>query len=180
MEKHIKYANKLKSRRVRQRLEDIKYIENEDYKGYISFLKMVEVERPFIRKIGLEDVCFGNSGYVWIQTFEEGKPYSITIMYDENQNVVQWYVDIIKSMGICEGVPYVEDFYLDMDILPNGEIYILDCDELEEALLQGVISKIDYDFAYESMNDLKNKIEKNMDFLLSESKRALELFEELL
>lgn len=38
-------------------------------------------------------------------------------------------------------MPYFDDLYLDVVLLPSGDMYLLDEDELEEAYANGNISK---------------------------------------
>ena len=45
-------------------------------------------------------------------------------------------------------MPYLEDLYLDIVLLPTGEIVLLDGDELIEALAKQVITQQEYDSAY--------------------------------
>ena len=69
-----------------------------------------------------------------MQYFISGKNFAITAMLDDQQKLVQYYIDVAKEYEIDErGLPYFDDLYLDVVLLPNGEIYVLDEDELEDA-----------------------------------------------
>lgn len=47
-------------------------------------------------------------------------------MYDEKWNLLQWYVDVAKHVCKYDNhVPYIDDLYLDIVVLPNGRHYML-------------------------------------------------------
>lgn len=69
-------------------------------------------------------------------------------MYNQNKEIIEWYFDISKEIGSENGVSYEDDLYLDVVVNPDGEIILLDEDELKEALDRLEISKEDYDMAY--------------------------------
>jgi len=61
---------------------------------------------------------------------------------------VQWYIDICKTQGVTEQqVPWFDDLFLDIVVLPGGETLLLDEDELEEALDEGQITERDAEMA---------------------------------
>src|SRR5690606_35911417 len=95
------------------------------------------------------------------QHFPELAGYILTSVYDSQDQIVQWYIDICKTHGItAAGVPWYDDLYLDIVMLPSGQLYLLDQEELEEALEQGMVSQEDYDLAWATarmvMEECKN------------------------
>ncbi|MGW8821643.1 DUF402 domain-containing protein [Paenibacillus lautus] len=51
-------------------------------------------------------------------------------MLNEKKEIIQWYFDISKNIGISDqGVPFWDDLYLDVIVFPNGNLYIKDEDE---------------------------------------------------
>ena len=93
-------------------------------------------------------------------------------------NVKEWYFDVSKYIGIEDGVPYEDDLYLDVVIIPDGRIHVLDEDEIQLAFKNGKITKEEYDLAYEVkdyiLEEYGNNINKLIDLtnkLLDEIKR---------
>ncbi|MFJ7932695.1 DUF402 domain-containing protein [Peribacillus sp. NPDC096448] len=86
------------------------------------------------------------------------KKHSVTTMFDINGNIVQWYIDVCLGNGVDNDIPYLDDLYLDIILLPSGEIIQKDADELEEAFLNGIIDKSLYDSAWDEVNILTNFI----------------------
>ena len=87
-------------------------------------------------------------------------------MYDNKKNLIEWYFDMVKLNGIENGIPYIDDLYLDLVIRRNGKQIILDEDELEEALNEKDITKDDFDMAYRTMREIQNKYGDNLDDLI--------------
>ncbi|MGF2715920.1 DUF402 domain-containing protein, partial [Bacillus cereus] len=70
-------------------------------------------------------------------------------MLDNQKQLVQYYIDVTKEFKIDDrGLPYFDDLYLDVVLLPNGEVYVLDEDELEEAYKIGEVTKEEYELAW--------------------------------
>ena len=78
-------------------------------------------------------------------------------MFDNRGKLIEWYFDIAKAVGSENGIPFEEDLYLDMAIMPDGEKIILDEDELLAARSEGIISQEDMDGAYNTLRELEKK-----------------------
>lgn len=61
----------------------------------------------------------------------------------------------------------MDDLYLDIVVLPSGKVIVKDADELEDALVKGIIDKNLYDMAWNEVNKLKSLINKQNFELLS-------------
>ena len=99
--------------------------------------------------------------------YPDNSNYALTIMFDDNENLIEWYFDIAKKVGIENGVPYEDDLYLDMVITPQGSKLILDEDELQEALNRGEITKEDATLAYKTLEGLDKKYVQDKDELIA-------------
>ena len=78
-------------------------------------------------------------------------------MIDDKDNIVEWYFDIARELGNEDGIPYEDDLYLDVVIVPDGRIHLLDEDELEDAYNKKEVNKKDYDMAYKTANMIMEK-----------------------
>lgn len=144
-----------------------KRIEEDYFKGYICYLKMINVNNPMIVSVEGKRVCLLDENYIWYEVYPDDDNYAITIMYDDKGNLLQWYFDISKSIGVENSIPYEEDLYLDMLIKSNGDMLVLDEDELKEALENKDITKEDHELAYDVLEKLKNEYANNFDYLVS-------------
>lgn len=133
---------------------------DEYFDADLSLIDMIEsnTRRCIVRDNGRSD-CIVDSGFKWLGVYPKGETYAITCMYDENNELVEFYFDMIKESGVENGIPYNLDIYLDLVITPNNEKYVLDADELEEALENQKIGKEEYDLAYETLHRLESKYE---------------------
>ncbi len=66
-------------------------------------------------------------------------------------------VFIAKSVGMENGIPFEDDLYLDMAIMPDGERIVLDEDELLTARGNGMLSQEDVDGAFQTLRELEKE-----------------------
>lgn len=139
------------------------YIQDECFEGDVSFLFLDKVRQPLMVNYDGEETCIVNDGYCWLMFFPKDDLFSLTVVLNEENKIVQGYFDIIKEMEYsATGIPIIHDLYLDIVCLPDGRLFILDEDELIEALEQGAISLEDFNIA-------KREMEKVLDTLTSQS-----------
>ncbi len=153
--------------RVTKKRFAMMHLETKDFKGYVSLFCIDEVREPLWMKLSGEDVCLANKGYSWLQHFPQGTRYTITTIFDAQGEFVRWYIDICKQHSIDEnGILWYDDLYLDLDVSADGEIDLLDVDELDDALRDGKISSLEYELAWREASSLMTTIEEGMFPLL--------------
>lgn len=161
-----KYGDRSDWKRVLEREYAQSYLETDNFKGYLSLLKIAKVKEPLYVRYFDKNVCIVNDGYLWLQQFPFDKHHSVTTMFDEKGQIVQWYIDICYMNGVSEdNVPWMDDLFLDIVVLPSGEVIQKDSEELEEALLSGTIDKSLYNLARQEANII-NSLIKDRGFTL--------------
>ena len=135
-----------------------KYVEDHIFKGYVTLLKFEKVHQPLIAKYTPEPITLVQDGSYMLQHFPENEQFSLTTFISPKHEIVQWYIDIIDSIGMENGVVYMDDLYLDLIVFPNYTVVEKDLDELEEALQCNDISMAQYEKAWQTFNELKNKL----------------------
>lgn len=153
-----KYGNRLNWNRILKSDYQQTFHHDKDFKGYITLLNIKEVREPLVVKNGEKEVCIVNKGFSWLQHFPIGKKYSVTTMFDDEGDIVQWYIDICNEIGLENDIPWMDDLYLDIVVFTTGEIILLDEDELVEALTIGVITKAMYDLAWKETKEIMDLI----------------------
>ncbi|MBR5948324.1 MAG: DUF402 domain-containing protein [Clostridia bacterium] len=148
------------------------------FKGVVCFVKLNNVSKPKDVKKGNETFCIIDNGYSLIEAYPDGAKYALTIMFDDKGTLIEWYFDVAKNVGVENGIPFEDDLYLDLVIMPNGESIVLDEDELLSAREEGLISQEDLDGAYSTLRELKSKyacclaeLIKLTDFLTEQFRR---------
>ena len=94
-----------------------------------------EVAQPLTVRNGDHDVTIADKGMTWLQIAMPDQHVWVTAMFDDQGHVLQIYFDITN--GNClepADNPTFEDMYLDIVMEPDGALYVLDRDELDEAL----------------------------------------------
>ena len=166
-----RYANKVEGDYTQKRID-------EDYfRGYVCNIKIKDVSRPLVVSDGINEVCIKNNNYEWFEVYPDNANYAITIMFDDNANLIEWYFDIAKEVGVENNIPYEDDLYLDLVITPDGKNLLLDENELIDALNKGEISQVDVDLAYQTLNLLEDTYVNNLDNLVSLTNKICEMFD---
>jgi predicted RNA-binding protein associated with RNAse of E/G family len=151
-------------------------VDSADFHGYVSLLHIDEISEPLSVTFGGEQVCIADRGYDWLQHFPDGEHHVLLAAFDEQGELVQWYIDVISGSGVDErGIPWYDDLYLDIVIAPSGECLLLDVDELDEALRQSQVTKELYDLAWREASKLLTILEADLFPLLFQSEAHYEL-----
>lgn len=109
-----------------------------------------------------------DTGYIWVQHFPTQAHHSLTTMINQKEEVVQFYFDIAKSIGKTEnGTPYLDDLYLDVVFIPNGQPFLLDEDELEDALDSKIITQNEYDLATKEAKSIVQSLQTGTNMLVN-------------
>lgn len=169
-----KFANRPDWKRVLQRKFKTTYIKNDNFDGHVSMTLLEKVNPPLIKNMLEKDYCLADDGYIWLEILPTHGNYAITTMYNISMEIIQWYFDIIKDRGVTkDGIPYFDDLFLDVVVLPTSEILLLDEDELKDALDKGEITNQEYDMAYAEANRIIGNIASDIRTLSDFTNRYL-------
>jgi len=158
-----KRADRVDWWRILQRRFALTRIEESSFKGYVALFYIDKVIEPLIVTHGNERVCLADKGYQWLQHFPDHEPYALTSIFNEQGELVRWYLDICKRHWLDEqGILWYDDLYLDLDISPNGHINVLDVDELDEALGTEGVTPGEYEMAWRALDNVMSAIEADM------------------
>ena len=161
MEIKRKYMSKYNWKRVIDKEYVIDNFEKQKLKGKICLLHIKKVTSPLFKNYEGKIVKIVDDNYYWMQIGIEDKNYWITVLFNEKKELIQYYIDITKK-NYVDGIddPYFDDMFLDLVFMQN-KLYILDEDELEQALDEKLITKEEYDKAYYIADQIKKDIYKN-------------------
>lgn len=166
-----KYGDRSNWKRVLEREYVQSFLETETFEGHLTLLKIVKVEEPLYAKYFDRNICIADDGYLWMQQFPSDKYHSVTTMFNTEGEVVQWYIDICYMNGVStDNVPWMDDLFLDIVVLPSGEVVQKDVDELEDALFSNIINKHQYDLAWNEFNRINAALKEDNFNLLKLSK----------
>ena len=146
------------------------YIDDGVYKGYLGQIHIIKANQPQ-KDLGEDFIERANSGSKWLEFYPENSNVAMTVAYDNENRILNWYFDVINRVGIENDNPYFEDLYLDVTITPQNKIELLDEDELEEALETGDITKEQYNLAYDTAKKLMKKIDGKVNELIEFSNK---------
>lgn len=172
-----KFGDRSEWKRILDRTYVQTYMEAPEFKGHVTLLHLKKVAAPLTVRYDDLHICLADDGYFWLQHFPANEKYSVTTMFDDKGEIVQWYIDICYQIGFDQ-VPWLDDLYLDLIVFPSGKIIQKDRDELDEALTQGVINKVLYNQAWDEANRILNLIQKDNFHLLHHSAKHKKMLEE--
>ncbi|MFJ8355059.1 DUF402 domain-containing protein [Bacillus paramycoides] len=159
-----KYGDGSTWKRLIEKTYTVKQVEA----GMLGILDIKKVREPSYKEYNGKELCIAGDEYTWMQYFINGKNFAITAMLDDQKKLVQYYIDVTKLYKIDErGLPYFDDLYLDVVLLPNGEIYVLDEDELEDTYSMGDITKEEYELAWHITKWIVETIKKGEFYWIS-------------
>lgn len=167
-----KYADFRNWERVLEKRFSYRYVDDDTFSGCITMLNIDKVKKPLVVSMGVKSHCIADRGYTWMRFLPEDEKYCLMAMFDENHEIVQWYFDICMGNIMSESdIPYYDDLYLDVVVLPNMEVFWLDEDELQEALDCNDITQAQFNLAYIIAEKITGKVRAGAMPLLENSKR---------
>ncbi|BAC12305.1 hypothetical conserved protein [Oceanobacillus iheyensis HTE831] len=163
-----KYGDRANWQRILERSYAQAYINEKEFKGYITLIHMKKVSQPLVIHYEQgKQLSIVEDGFMWLQQFPDHEHFAVTTTFDANGNVKQWYIDIAWANGVEGGIPYVDDLYLDIVHLPSGETFMLDEEELQDALLTNEINRDMYNLAQNESIKIQEQIKNNSFSILS-------------
>ena len=143
-------------------------VDNDDM--YVVVKKIKQVEKKFMASPSL---CLIDDGYYILELIPKKENYLIRAFFNDKKELLEYYIDIIKSSGMDEKseLPYYLDLFVDL-VVTGEKIEVWDEDELKDAYNSSLITKEDYELTKSTteslINEIKNKTNKYMNMDLSE------------
>lgn len=165
-----KFADYPNWKNVEEKKLITKYFNNTDFKGNISLLTAVKVSQKAIKEKNGKNVVVCDNNFKLLEIYPEtNKNVSVIVSFTDKDEIIDWFFDIAENSSITDdGIPYIDDLYLDIILSPTGELKLVDEDELQAALDNKDISKKQFDLAYAVANklidDLNGNLTKLTDF----------------
>lgn len=172
-----KYADYPNWERVLEKDYKNKYFNNSDFKGNISLLTAVKVKEKLVVE---DELVIIDDGFKWLEIYpENNKNIAVSVSINNKDEILKWYFDIAKDSGLTEqGIPYIDDLYLDIILTPTEEIRIIDKEELQEALEKNIITQSDFDLAYKVADNLINVLKGKQNRIVEFTQKYFKLLNE--
>jgi uncharacterized protein len=125
------------------------------FSGHIALLTFDEIGEPGWLTYEGGRLLIADDGFCWLQYYPRDAHYAFAATFDAGGRFVYWYFDIVKGYGVGpDGIPWYDDLYLDVIVLPDSATWVLDADELDEALAVGKITRDDWHLAWDEARAL--------------------------
>ncbi|TMV50304.1 DUF402 domain-containing protein [Paenibacillus mesophilus] len=177
-----KYADRTEWGRIVEKKFTVVPKKTIGFSGTVTLFEMVKVKAPLYKQYeqDQEKVCIAADGYKWLQQFPELANYIVTAMYDDGDRLVQWVISICKCQGVLHNnIPWYDDLYLNIVILPGGQLYVTGQDRLDDAVRRDELGEEDVQLAWNTANLVMDEYRKgSFDMLLMSDKHLQEMLEE--
>lgn len=146
------------------------------FSGYAGVMEIISVTEPWMVKSSLGRVCIADAGYTWLQLSPDEGGWWLTVMYDPEGNLRQYYFDVTLENFVDEdGMPGFTDLYLDVVMNPGGSWVLLDRDELDGALKSGEITPDEHALAVKRSEKVISQIEGREDVWREICEKAMKM-----
>ena len=141
--------------------------------GLEALILIEEVDAPKVIRAGGKDITISDKGYFWYQLALREKYFWLSAAFNAEGELIELYFDITGGNRFDDpDDPEFTDMYLDVVLTPAGDIRVLDRDELDDALHEGIISDSDYSDAIRHCNELCGYLEERWFEIIAHCKKA--------
>ena len=123
------------------------YCRDDAFHGGIGLITFTGLQEPEMVNTPEGSLCIADTGYQWLEIVPEGGHFAVTAMFRDD-TLFQQYIDITLRNEVDEnGNAVFYDLLLDVVVLGDGTPQIVDTEELEAALSDGIIQQDVYELA---------------------------------
>lgn len=156
------------------------HMDNEVFKGWVSLNYLTDGETRYWEYEKSGKIPVSAKGMTWLTLIPDDRKRCIGAYITPDRRVSVWYVDVIEETGMDEdGVVYYIDKYLDVILTPQGDVVVMDRDELDAAYESGELSNFQYEEALKEgeliLKELAEDIGKTEEFCLKVLAKAEEM-----
>ena len=128
------------------------YHKDEYFEGGIGLVSFVGLDEPDLVPSVKRKLCIADNGYNWLELAPINSHLVLTAMFDTEGNIFQCYFDITKENTVAsDGDATFLDAFLDIVVTGDKSPVMLDLDELDLALSDGIITQPERDlYMYEA------------------------------
>ncbi len=141
------------------------YHKDDFFDGGVGLITFTGIKAPDEVDSPNGKLCIADKGYQWVELAPKNGNYVITSMFHDDK-IFQHYIDItLRNEVSLDGNTKFYDLLFDIVCSENGDLNIVDSDELDEALTTGVISQDQYDLAKETADEVIRLFENDRELL---------------
>lgn len=133
--------------RILERETAYKPVDTPNLRGMACLFHLKKAKSPLVSNVFGDEMTILDNDYTWLQIAPEGDNWWLSVMFDPAGNLVQYYFDVSINNCIDGERSTFDDLFLDVVMRADGAVLLLDQDELDEALAEGVITREQYDLA---------------------------------
>lgn len=139
---------------------------HEELNSYITYKHILSTSHVCNKYINGRKIPLVGKNYTILEYSPIDELYNVRVFIDDQNNIIEYYFDIISSTKYENGEVIFDDLFLDIlyDTPFSTEtdyfISLVDENELLDALLKKEISKEEYDMAYKTGEKIMKELRK--------------------
>ena len=158
MQIKTKYFDRRGWKRIQVRHDAFCEWKTENLSGMAGLIHMDSVTAPLDKTVDGTPVRIVDNGYCWMQIAPENENWWLTVMFNEREEIIQYYFDITLKNIICGRDSSFRDLFLDVAALPEQTMELLDRNELDEAFAEHIITEEEYFLAVKTAEWLMREL----------------------
>ena len=91
-----RYADRHVGRKANKSKQKVMSVKEKYFTGDIYFYNFIEVEDKIVIPNGK---CIMDNNYKWLEFYDYNSKVKLTAIYDENNEIIEWYFDIAREIG---------------------------------------------------------------------------------
>ena len=141
-------------KRVTKRQDAQRRVRDAFVDGWIGLIRMEAVTHALTVSYDGMPLTLVDRGYAMLQIAPSDAHWWLSVYLGADGKVLQFYFDVTWANHVEGEQPFFEDLYLDVVFLPDGRHFVLDREELDDALRQGVIGQDQYALAIQTAQEI--------------------------
>ena len=130
------------------------YHQDDCFTGAVGLLTFTGIPEPEMVNSVMGRMCIADKGYQWLELVPENGHWALTAMFRDDA-LFEQYIDITLDNEVSgDGNAVFTDLLLDVVVLRDGKPVLLDEEELEAALADGIITREQYVLAKQTAGEI--------------------------
>ena len=150
----------------------------EDINCYFTIKEINAIDENFPVIVKYPELKKIDKNFKMLEYTPIDKNYNVRAYVNDKNQIFEYYIDITDGMELRKGIPHYNDLYLDIIYYNNIELMekvsktkkqlrLLDAEELEDALKKSIITKEQYEQAYNTANNIISEIENGTNIFIN-------------
>jgi len=137
-------------------------VESSGFSATVGLLHLIKTRAMLVKSVQDMQIKIVDDDYCWLQVAPKNEHWWLTVMFDEQGKLVQYYFDVTLENDVRGADSTFVDLFLDVASQPDGTLELMDMSELEQAFNEGSITREQYELSLRTAQTLVEGIPANI------------------